>query len=68
MDEPRMLVQRDEDELESEVFGRTSVLTVRGWEDSEYIEPDDDWVMLEDGSYLSPAGAIRTWPAAAGAG
>jgi hypothetical protein len=67
MDEDRELVQRDEDELESEVPGRTSVLTVRGWEDSEYIEPDDDWAVLEDGSYLSPTGAIRTWPTAAGA-
>jgi hypothetical protein len=52
--------QRFEDEAAAEAAGVTWVLTDQGWEDSDYIEPADDWTMLEDGSYQSPDGLIRT--------
>jgi hypothetical protein len=54
--------ERAEDEAEIEALGRTMVLTEQGWETSEYVDPESDWSVLEDGSYGSPDGTIRTWP------
>jgi hypothetical protein len=45
--------------------GSTYVLTGDGWEVSDYVDPADDWSLQSDGSYLSPDGAVRTWPLAA---
>lgn len=44
--------------------GITRVLTEEGWEESIYIDPSDDWRLLEDGSWASPDGGIRSWPMA----
>ena len=44
--------------------GSTVKLTDEGWEDTSFVEPDDDWTLLADGSYLSRDGAWRTWPLA----
>ena len=50
---------QDLDELEP---GVTRVLTDEGWDDALYIEPGDDWILLEDGSWSSPDGRIRSRP------
>ena len=55
-------VERDEDELEAEAAGTTMVLTDTGWEGSGYVEPGDDWRLLEDGSWVSPDDHVRTSP------
>jgi hypothetical protein len=44
--------------------GVTRVLTEEGWEESIYVDPGDDWRLLEDGSWASPDGRIRSWPLA----
>ena len=43
--------------------GVTRVLTAEGWDDASYVDPADDWVLLDDGSWSSPDGQIRSWPA-----
>lgn len=50
------------DEELAGALGTTVVLTAEGWEDASYLEPGDDWRPLDDGSYLSPDGTVRTWP------
>jgi hypothetical protein len=42
--------------------GVTRVLTEEGWEESIYIDPADDWRLLDDGSWTSPDGRTRSWP------
>ncbi|HXG40659.1 MAG TPA: hypothetical protein VNJ28_06920 [Candidatus Limnocylindrales bacterium] len=42
--------------------GHSFVLTPEGWQQTGYLEPDDDWRLLDDGSYESPDGRIRTRP------
>lgn len=44
--------------------GVTRVLTDEGWEESVYIDPDEDWRLLDDGSWSSPDGRTRSWPLA----
>jgi hypothetical protein len=44
--------------------GVTRVLTEEGWEESMYVDPSDDWRLLEDGSWCSPDGRTRSWPLA----
>lgn len=44
--------------------GVTRVLTAEGWEEANYIDPDDDWRHLRDGSWASPDGLTRSWPLA----
>ena len=44
--------------------GVTRVLTAEGWEESEYVDPGDDWRLLDDGSWSSPDGHVRSWPLA----
>lgn len=56
------LDERAEDEVESQEAGTTVVLGAEGWEAGDFIDPDDDWSLLEDGSYLSPDGTVRSWP------
>jgi hypothetical protein len=41
--------------------GVTRVLTDEGWEETTYLEPGDDWGLLEDGSWASPDGRTRSW-------
>jgi len=45
--------------------GVTRVLAEEGWEESIYIDPEDDWRLLEDGSWASPevARGRGRWPA-----
>ncbi|MBE3075306.1 MAG: hypothetical protein IMZ75_10225 [Actinobacteria bacterium] len=50
--------ERAEDELEVQEAGSTFVLGAEGWETSEFVDPDDDWSLLSDGSYLSPEGNV----------
>lgn len=42
--------------------GTTRVLTTEGWEESLYIEPDESWELLDDGTWLSPDGRTRSSP------
>jgi hypothetical protein len=51
----------DADDLGEAAAGKTAMLTEEGWEETDYHEPDDDWRLLLDGSYLSPDRAMRTW-------
>jgi hypothetical protein len=44
--------------------GVTRVLTEEGWEESIYIDPGEDWRLLDDGSWSSPDGHARSWPLA----
>lgn len=55
--EPLAALDADEEE-----HGETRVLTDRGWEEAAYIDPGDHWLLLEDGSWASPDGRIRSWP------
>lgn len=41
--------------------GTTFALTPEGWQSVEYVEPDQTWLPLEDGSFASPDGLLRTW-------
>jgi hypothetical protein len=56
--------ERDQDELDEQVPGTTVVLTSSGWESAAYVDPGDDWRPLEDGSWVSTDGLIRSWPVA----
>lgn len=62
MDELTIMDERAEDELESQEAGSTFVLGVEGWEASVFVDPEDDWSLLSDGSYLSPDATVRSWP------
>ena len=44
--------------------GTTRTLTSEGWEEALYVEPDDTWRLLDDGSWLSPDERTRSWPLA----
>jgi hypothetical protein len=63
MDELMAVDERIEDELLAQEPGSTFALGGEGWEASDYIDPSDDWTLLSDGSYVSPDGTVRTWPA-----
>jgi hypothetical protein len=62
MDELMTMDEQAEDELESQEAGSTFVLGVEGWEASVFVDPEDDWSLLSDGSYLSPDATVRSWP------
>jgi hypothetical protein len=62
MDELEIMDSPVEDELEGQADGSTFILGAEGWEAADFIDPEDDWRLLADGSYLSPDGAIRSWP------
>jgi hypothetical protein len=64
MDELMTVDERAEDDLDAQEAGSTFFLGGEGWEASDYVDPDDDWTLLADGSWLSPDGTIRTWPPA----
>ena len=64
MDELTQLEERTEEDLDLQEAGSTFALGGEGWESSDYIDPGDDWSLLADGSYMSPDGTLRTWPAA----
>jgi hypothetical protein len=64
MDELMTVDERAEDELDDQEAGSTFALGGEGWEAADYVDPGDDWTLLSDGSYLSPDGTVRTWPAA----
>ena len=64
MDELMELDERAEEDLDVQEAGSTFAFGGEGWESSDYIDPGDDWSLLADGSYLSPDGTFRTWPAA----
>jgi hypothetical protein len=55
------LEELDEVELEP---GVTRVLTDDGWEESIYVDPAEDWHLVEDGSWESPDRRTRSWPLA----
>ena len=42
--------------------GTTRMLTAEGWQLVEYVDPDDDWALQDDGSWLAPDGITRSWP------
>jgi hypothetical protein len=42
--------------------GVTRVLTEDGWEETIFVDPDEDWHPREDGSWESPDGHTRSWP------
>ena len=60
MDEISTIDERAPDGPETEP-GSTFILGDEGWEAGDYLDPEDDWSLQPDGSYLSPDGAIRTW-------
>ena len=64
MDDPIIVAERAEDEIEAQEPGSTVAIGPEGWEASAYIDPDDDWSLLPDGSFLSSDGMVRTWPLA----
>ena len=64
MDELMTMHERAEDELDVVEAGSTVALGDEGWEAADYIDPGDDWALQADGSYLSPDGTLRSWPAA----
>ncbi len=51
-----------DDELETAAPGTTMNLTETGWERCAYVAPGDDWLVREDGSFVSPDERVRTWP------
>jgi hypothetical protein len=62
MDDQIAVAERAEDEIEAQDPGSTVALGPEGWEASAYMDPDDDWSLMPDGSYLSSDGMLRTWP------
>ena len=68
MDQGVMVAELAEEEIDVGGAGSTFALGLDGWEASDYADPDDDWSVLPDGSYLSPDGLTRTWPPAGPAG
>jgi len=64
MDELVAIGEPSVDELDTGDAGSTFALGGEGWEASDYQDPEEDWSLLPDGSYLSPDGTTRTWPAA----
>jgi hypothetical protein len=54
------------DEPGAREHGATFILTPEGWEEVDFVAPGDDWGRQSDGSYVSPDGAFRTWPAGGG--
>jgi hypothetical protein len=56
-------VEGDDAQVEAEL-GMTVILTDQGWEAADYVDPENDWTPLEDGSYLAPDGRTRSWPLA----
>lgn len=48
-------------QAEDQEPGTTRTLTSEGWEDAPYVEPDDSWRLLDDGSWLSPDEQTRSW-------
>lgn len=64
MDETIVVAEDPEDEIEMQDAGSTFALGREGLEASDYVDPEDDWSLLPDGSFLSPDGLTRTWPAA----
>jgi hypothetical protein len=64
MDDLMTVDDRPEDELDAQEAGSTFFLGGEGWEASDYVDPEDDWTLLPDGSWLSPDGTVRTWPVA----
>jgi hypothetical protein len=41
--------------------GTTVTLTDEGWEQVDYMAPDDDWTLEDDGAWVAPDGRTRTW-------
>jgi hypothetical protein len=64
MDELIEVNERAVDDIETQDAGSTFVLGSEGWEAADYLDPEDDWHLQPDGSYVSPDGTLRTWPAA----
>lgn len=54
--------------LEDEPLEASFQLTPEGWEPVDYVEPGEGWRPLQDGSFESPDGKMRTWPPADPAG
>lgn len=41
--------------------GTTVTLTAEGWESADYVAPEDDWTLEDDGAWQAPDGRTRTW-------
>jgi len=41
--------------------GATFILTTEGWQLIDFVEPDQSWLALPDGSFESPDGSLRSW-------
>ena len=48
--------------------GATFILTAEGWQPVDFVEPDQGWLALPDGSFESPDGSLRSWLPAEPAG
>ena len=64
MDERMALDHGVEEEMEAGDAGSTFMFGADGWEAVDYVDPDDDWSLQPDGSFMSPDGTTRTWPLA----
>ncbi len=51
----------EEDAEEETADGATFILTAEGWQPVDFVEPDQSWQALPDGSFESPDGQFRTW-------
>jgi hypothetical protein len=61
MDDLGMQTEGSEAEPGADAPGTTMLLGDQGWEACEFVEPESDWSRLDDGSYVSPNGRLRTW-------
>ena len=64
MDELETMDAAAEDEMEPQADGSTFILGPEGWETADFIDPEDDWRLLADGSYLSAGRGHPSWPLA----
>lgn len=51
----------EEDAEEQTADGSTFNLTAEGWQPVDFVEPDQGWLALPDGSFESPDGSLRSW-------
>jgi hypothetical protein len=61
VDDQLIQVETSGEEPELEAPGTTMVLGDQGWEACDFVEPENDWSRLDNGSYVSPNGRLRTW-------
>ena len=64
MDERVALDLGAAEEMEAAEEGSTFVIGPDGWEAVDYVDPEPNWSLQADGSFVSPDGSTRSWPLA----